>query len=153
MLQVGFGMTPFQSGSLTFASAVGAIAMKFVAPRSAALRLPQRAADQHGARRRLHRAAGVFAPATPVALMVALLLVGGFFRSLQFTSVNALTFADSTSAQMSQATTLTSVAQQIALSLGIAVGAIALQLSTRRAWRRRSRCARVLAGLRRRSAR
>ena len=31
LLQVGFGMTPFQSGLLTFASAVGAIAMKTTA--------------------------------------------------------------------------------------------------------------------------
>ena len=31
MLQVGFGMTPFESGSLTFASAVGALTMKIVA--------------------------------------------------------------------------------------------------------------------------
>ena len=32
LLQLGFGMTPFQSGSLTFASAAGAITMKFTAP-------------------------------------------------------------------------------------------------------------------------
>ena len=32
MLQVGFGLTPFESGSLTFASAAGALCMKFTAP-------------------------------------------------------------------------------------------------------------------------
>ena len=32
MLQVGFGLTPFESGSLTFASAAGALCMKFAAP-------------------------------------------------------------------------------------------------------------------------
>ena len=31
MLQVGFGLTPFESGSLTFASAAGALCMKFTA--------------------------------------------------------------------------------------------------------------------------
>ena len=31
LLQVGFGMTPFESGSLIFASAVGALTMKIVA--------------------------------------------------------------------------------------------------------------------------
>ena len=31
LLQIGFGLTPFQSGSLTFASAAGAMAMKFTA--------------------------------------------------------------------------------------------------------------------------
>ena len=32
LLQVGFGMTPFESGTITFAAAIGAIVMKFVAP-------------------------------------------------------------------------------------------------------------------------
>ena len=31
LLQIGFGLTPFQSGSLTFAAAAGAMAMKFTA--------------------------------------------------------------------------------------------------------------------------
>ena len=32
MLQLGFGLTPFQSGLITFATAVGAMAMKTVRP-------------------------------------------------------------------------------------------------------------------------
>ena len=131
LLQVGFGMTPFHSGLITFASAIGAIAMKFVAP--PLLR-------RHGFRRVLvYNAviAGVFVamPAaftanTPVALMTGLLLIGGFFRSLQFTSVNALNYADISWARMSRATTLTSVAQQLSLSIGISVGAITLEIAT-----------------------
>jgi EmrB/QacA subfamily drug resistance transporter len=131
LLQVGFGMTPFQSGSITFASAVGAIGMKFAAP--PILR-------RFGFRRVLISntfIAGffislpaVFTAATPVALMTGLLLVGGFFRSLQFTSVNSLAYADIPAARMSRATTLTSVAQQLSLSLSITVGATVLELST-----------------------
>jgi EmrB/QacA subfamily drug resistance transporter len=130
LLQVGFGMTPFQSGTITFASAIGAIAMKFVAP--PLLR-------RHGFRTILivnTLIAGVavalpaaFTPATPVSLMTGLLLVSGFFRSLQFTSVNALVFADVPAVRMSRATTLTSVAQQLSISLGISIGAIALELT------------------------
>jgi EmrB/QacA subfamily drug resistance transporter len=132
LLQVGFGMTPFQSGSITFAAAVGAIAMKFVAP--PLLR-------RHGFRTILVLNALVagafvampaaFSPATPVALMTVLLLIGGFFRSLQFTSVNALNFADVPQARMSRATTLTSVAQQLSLSIGISLGAVTLEVTTR----------------------
>ena len=132
LLQVGFGMTPFQSGLITFAAAVGAIAMKFVAP--PALR-------HFGFRNVLmwntFIAAGfvampaVFAPTTPVALMTGLLLIGGFFRSLQFTSINALSYADISQARMSRATTLASVAQQLSLSAGISVGAITLETVTR----------------------
>jgi EmrB/QacA subfamily drug resistance transporter len=132
LLQIGFGMTPFQSGLITFAAALGAIAMKFVAPptlrrfgfrnvllantfiASAVVALP-----------------AVFTPTTPVALMTGLLLVGGFFRSLQFTAINALGYADVSPMQMSRATTLTSVAQQLSLSLGVSVGAIALETTTR----------------------
>jgi len=130
MLQVGFGMSPFQSGMITFASAIGAIAMKFAAP-PILRRFGFRAVLIVNA-----VVAGVFValpaafnPATPVALMTGLLLIGGFFRSLQFTSVNALAFADVTPERMSRATTLTSVAQQLSLSIGISIGAIALELS------------------------
>jgi hypothetical protein len=62
--------------------------------------------------------------------MTGLLLIGGFFRSLQFTSVNALSFADVPPQRMSRATTLTSVAQQLSLSLGISVGAVTLEITT-----------------------
>ncbi len=72
----------------------------------------------------------LFSAVTPVALITGLLLIGGFFRSLQFTSINALTFADVPQQRMSRATTLTSVAQQLSLSLGISVGAIILEFST-----------------------
>jgi EmrB/QacA subfamily drug resistance transporter len=130
MLQIGFGMTPFQSGMITFAAAIGAIAMKVAAP--PILR-------RFGFRRVLivnAVLAGVFVmlpaaftPATPVAVMTGLLLIGGFFRSLQFTSVNALAFSDVPQERMSRATTLTSVAQQLSLSIGISIGAIALELT------------------------
>jgi MFS family permease len=133
LLQVGFGMSPFQSGLITFASAIGAIAMKFVAP--PVLR-------RFGFRRVLLTNTiisaafvtlpALFTPATPVSLMTGLLLIGGFFRSLQFSSINALSYADITSLRMSRATTLTSVAQQLSLSVGVSVGAIALEWTTSR---------------------
>jgi EmrB/QacA subfamily drug resistance transporter len=132
LLQVGFGMTPLQSGLVTFTSAVGAIAMKFVAPPIL---------FRFGFRRvllwnTLIAAAFVAMPAaftaqTPVWLMTVLLLVSGFFRSLQFTSVNALAFADVPVDGLSRATTFTSVAQQLSLSAGISLGAIALETTTR----------------------
>ena len=51
-----------------------------------------------------------FSPQTPIVVIVTLLLIGGFFRSLQFTSVNSLAFADISQERMSAAATLTSVA-------------------------------------------
>ncbi|MFO1185007.1 MAG: MFS transporter [Bauldia sp.] len=128
MMQLGFGLTPFQSGSITFVSAVGAIMMKFAAP--PILR-------KFGFRRVLIVNAGIaalfvslpaaFRPDMPFQLIVGLLLIGGFFRSMQFTASNALAFAEVPEPSLSQATTLASVFQQVALSLGITVAALALQ--------------------------
>ena len=50
------------------------------------------------------------------------LLVGGFFRSLQFTSINAIAYADVDAPRMSRATALAAVGQQLSLSAGVAVG-------------------------------
>ena len=61
--------------------------------------------------------------------MLAVLFVGGFFRSLQFTCINAISYAEVDQSEMSQATSFTSVFQQIALSFGITMGALVLQLS------------------------
>ncbi len=130
MLQLGFGLTPFQSGSITFVSAIGAIAMKFVAPpllrrfgfRSVLIANSVIAAIFIGM-------PAAFDLGTPMHMITALLFIGGFFRSLQFTSANALSFADVPQARMSRATSLTSVFQQLSMSIGVSVGAIALELS------------------------
>jgi hypothetical protein len=55
------------------------------------------------------------------------LVAGGFFRSLQFTSVNSLAYADVPEKEISSASTLSNVAQQLSLSLGVAVAAFVLE--------------------------
>jgi len=137
MLQLGFGLSPFASGMITFAGAAGAITMKLTA--AAILRTL-------GFRRVLLlntivcamsiASYGFFRPATSHALMLGILLVGGFFRSLQFTSLNTLAYADIEQARMSGATTLSSVGQQLSLSLGVGLGA--LLLHTTLIWHGRS---------------
>ncbi len=133
LLQLGFGMSPFASGMTTFAAAIGAVVMKF-------LTMP--ILRHFGFRNVLLANAavvsififmpGLFTAQTPVLLIAGLLLVGGFFRSLQFTSVNALAFADIPSERLSSATTLTSVAQQLSLTIGISIGALVLEASAAR---------------------
>ena len=83
-----------------------------------ALRLSPRADRQRGAGRRLRRRQRRL-PTTPVWLMIAVLLVGGFFRSLQFTGVNTLTYADIPPAKMSRASSFAAMAQQLSISLGV----------------------------------
>jgi hypothetical protein len=69
----------------------------------------------------------LFTIATPLLLIMILLVVGGFFRSLQFTAINTLAYAEVEPAQMSRATTLVSVNQQLAVSAGVAVGAFSVE--------------------------
>lgn len=128
LLQVGFGMTAFQSGMLTFASALGALFMKMAA-KPILQRFGFRATMMTNAivAAALMTAPALFTATTPVAVILIALLIGGFFRSLQFTAVNALSYADIDSGRMSRATSLASVAQQISLSLGVSIAALVLE--------------------------
>ena len=130
MLQIGFGMSPFQSGLITFASAIGAMTMKMAAAtilRRFGFRTVLVANALVSAA--FLAACASFTQATPVAAMLALLLVGGFFRSLQFTSINTLAYAEVETARVGRATALVSVAQQLAISAGVAFGALAVEIT------------------------
>ena len=130
MLQIGFGLNPFQSGCLTFAAAAGAMLMKTTARpilrRFGFKRVLVCNAALSGVFMVVY---GLFRPSTPEWLLWAALLAGGFFRSLQFTSINALAYADIDAPAMSRATSFASVAQQLSLSTGVAAGAGAIELS------------------------
>ena len=129
LLQIGFGLSPFESGSLTFATALGAMAMKFTA--STALRW-------FGFRRTLIVNAlisgafmasyALFTPSTPHWLIFLALLAGGFFRSLEFTALNAISYADIDPPRMSRATSFASVSQQMSGAVGVAVAAVCIQV-------------------------
>lgn len=131
MLQVGFGLTPFQSGLVTFTGAVGAITTKFIAKRVltlAGFRTTLIAASLCGAA--LTFVNGLFTPATPFWFMGGVLLLTGFARSFFFTSVNALSFADIADADASKATSMSAVLQQISLAMGVAVAGAILEIET-----------------------
>jgi EmrB/QacA subfamily drug resistance transporter len=128
MLQVGFGLTPFESGSLTFASAAGALCMKFTAgPILRRLGFRNVLVSNTIISALFLAAAALFTPTTPHLLIFAVLLTGGFFRSLQFTSLNAIAYADVPQAAMSRASSFSSVSQQLSGSVGIAFAALVLQ--------------------------
>jgi EmrB/QacA subfamily drug resistance transporter len=130
MLQVGFDLSPFQSGLITFSSALGAMGMK-AAITAVLRRFGFRPVLTVNALISAAFLAGcaAFTPTTPYWLMIAVLLVGGFFRSLEFTSINTLAYADIPQALVGRATALASVAQQVSLSMGVAIGALAVDLT------------------------
>jgi hypothetical protein len=66
---------------------------------------------------------------TPSVAILLLILVLGFSRSLQFTCIGTMGFADIAPGAMSQATSLTATAQQISLSVGVGVAAQILNTS------------------------
>ena len=129
LFQVGFGVDPFHSGLLVLAVFVGNLTIK---PATTPL------IRWLGFRRLLLingalnvcslLACALLTPQTPVWAIMLILYLGGVFRSIQFTGVSTLAFADVPAAQMSDANTLFSTASQLAVGLGITLGAIGIRL-------------------------
>uniref|UniRef100_UPI00260A43E1 MFS transporter n=1 Tax=uncultured Rhizobium sp. TaxID=155567 RepID=UPI00260A43E1 len=129
MLQLGFGLSPFQSGMITFISAGGALFTKFIA---------HAVFSRFGFRCTLIAAAALsavgtasnalFFPETPHMVLITMLFLTGFVRSFFFTGINILGFADIEQAQSSQATALNAVFQQISGALGVAFAGIVLEV-------------------------
>jgi EmrB/QacA subfamily drug resistance transporter len=127
-LQLGLGLSAAAAGAITLANGLGALAMK-PAARPVLRRFGFRTTlAANGA-----LSAGgialcaIFAPATPLWLLYAVLAGGSFLRSLEFTAFNTLAYADIPVRRMSQATTLYSTIQQVSLTVGVGVGAGALE--------------------------
>jgi hypothetical protein len=70
-----------------------------------------------------------FTRATPEPVMWLVLLAAGMSRSMTFTGTNTLTFADVTPPERAGATALSSMLQQLAISLGVALAALSLNLT------------------------
>ncbi len=127
LMQEVFRYTPLQSGAITFVSTIGAFGMRT---------MTRRILRRFGFRSVLFWNAliasasmallATFTPGTAPAVMVAIILLGGFFRALQFTSLNTLTFAETEDSEMSHATSLSQMAQRIAQSTGVAMSAMLL---------------------------
>jgi len=132
LLQIGFDLTPFQSGLITFTGALGSLFMK-AAVAGVLRRLGYRPVLVYNSllSAAFLAACATFVPGMPFAAMIVILLSGGFFRSLQFTAINTIAYAEIEPPQMSKATTLVSVAQQLALSTGVAVGALVVEVTLR----------------------
>ncbi len=71
----------------------------------------------------------VLTPDTPVPALAALLTLSGALRSIEFSAYNSLQFADVAPEQMPSANTLSATGAQLAGGLGVAVGALVLQVS------------------------
>ena len=128
LFQIGFGLNAFVSGQLVLSVFAGNIVMKI---------FTTRVLNRFGFRRvlivnGLLNAAALFAcalisPQTPVPLIMALLFVSGLTRSMQFTTIATIAFADVPADRMGAANTLSNIVQQIGFAFGIAVAALSLR--------------------------
>ncbi|MFZ5578605.1 MAG: MDR family MFS transporter [Pseudomonadota bacterium] len=131
MLQVGLGMSPVQSGALTFLSAVASPLVRLFVGRG--LRLL-------GFRRLLLTSAtactaslagfALIGPHTSTVWIATAIVLYGLVRSTQFMISNTLAYADIEASRLSSATSLGGLLQQLTVSFGVSLGAAWLGLLT-----------------------
>jgi hypothetical protein len=130
LFQLGFHMTAFQSGLITLCNVIGAMGMKTIIPiilRTIGFR---RALTVNAlVSTALVATCATFMPGVSFVWIVAVLTCGGFFRSLEFTSLNTIAYADVDHHLMSRATSLIAVGQQLSIAIGVAVGALAVDMT------------------------
>lgn len=129
LFQLGFGMSPLQSGLLSMASAIGALATRLVM---------KRAILDIGFRRLLLGAClgtslsymgySLFGPGTPHLLVFGALMLGGLVSSLCMVALGTLGFSEVPPARMSHATALSTMLQQLSVSFGVVLGASLLTM-------------------------
>ncbi|ATB48866.1 MFS transporter [Corallococcus macrosporus DSM 14697] len=130
LFQVGLGWTPVEAGLVTIGSGVGALSCKSVAPfiiRRFGFRQTLIFANLASAI--MTALPAFFRSSTPIPLIVGVLVVSGFMRSLQFTATNTVAYADIPRDTVSSASTVSVVTMQMALGLGISFGGLMLHLA------------------------
>ncbi|WP_196209231.1 MFS transporter [Citrobacter sp. Res13-Sevr-PEB04-36] len=129
MFQVGFGMNAFHAGSLVLAVFVGNLTIKpATTPLIRWLGFKKLLLINGALNVLALLACALITPQTPVWMILLVLYLGGVFRSIQFTGVSTLAFADVPAPQMSYANTLFSTATQLAVGLGISLAAIGIRI-------------------------
>ena len=133
MFQVGFGMTALQAATMVLAYMLGNLAMKSVT--TGVLR-------RFGFRNVLVvngllcaaslAACGLLAPGTALVPTYGVLFVAGLARSMDFTALSTLTFVDIAQRDHARANALSTMLQQVAFALSVALATAALALS--RSW-------------------
>ncbi len=130
MFQLSFGLNAFEAGLLVLAVFAGNIAMKpLTGPVLRRFSFRATLLVNGLINAAAIAACALLTPDTPVPVISGLLFVSGLARSMQFTALNTLAFADVPERRMSGANTLFNIAQQMTLGLGIALGAASLRLA------------------------
>jgi EmrB/QacA subfamily drug resistance transporter len=130
MFQVGFGLNAFQSGLLMLGLFTGNLLMKSVVTPVLRRFGFRNVLTTNGMLNAILTAScALLFPQTATILVLFILFLNGLSRSMQFTAVGTLAFADITKPDMSTATSFFSMITQMSMGMGVAVGAIALRLA------------------------
>jgi EmrB/QacA subfamily drug resistance transporter len=131
LLQLGLGWTPLQAGMVLMGQAIGTVLAKAVATtvlRRYTLRTVLIGSNLAAAA--LTATPALFGLLTPLWLVFMLLVATGLTRSLQFTVSNSVAYADLKGSELSVASTLASVIQQVGHAVGISIAGLLLALGT-----------------------
>ena len=130
MFQVGFGLNAFQSGLLMLGLFTGNLLMKSVVTPILRRFGFRNVLTTNGILNAILMASfALLLPQTPRIIVLLILFLNGLSRSMQFTAIGTLAFADITKPDMSTATSFFSMITQMSMGMGVAVGAIALRLA------------------------
>jgi EmrB/QacA subfamily drug resistance transporter len=130
MFQVAYGMDALSAGSLVMVYFFGNLAIKAVTTPALRRFGFRNILCINGVLAGLSVAAcALLSPTIPYALTATILFVAGATRSMQFTALATLAFADVDAAQRSSATTISSMSQQLSMVFGVAIAAGCLNLS------------------------
>jgi hypothetical protein len=130
LFQIGFGMSAAKAGQVVLATAVGAVVMKALGGHVFRLIGFRNSMIINGvAGTLIYASCAAFRPDWPVALIFAILAGGACFMSIRFTAYNTVAYDRISQDRMSSATSFYTTLQQLMLSLGICIGALALTSS------------------------
>src|ERR1700722_3127399 len=124
-----FGLNPFPSGLYLLALFAGDLSMKAFVIQALRRFGFRRILIVNGVLTALSMAlCALLSPATATILVVAILYLHGAFRSMQFTCMTTLAYAEIPPERMSRANGFLSAVMQLSMGMGVAVGAITLRL-------------------------
>lgn len=130
LFQEAFGMNAFQAGLFLLAYMLGNLGMKLVTtPILKRFGFRQVLVFNSAISGLSIMALALIAPGIPFAVCAVMLFISGASRSMEFTSLQTLTFADVPDELRTGANAFAAMVQQLGFSLGVALGAVTLSVS------------------------
>lgn len=138
MLQLGLGYSPVHSGMVLLIGGVAAMLAKTQTPAMLGRWGFRRSLLGNGwlCAAGLATCAAYVLPGWNLVAIAATIAVSGFFRAIQFNALSAIAYADLSAEKVASATTLNTMAWQLAVMLGIALSTVVVEASA--AWQGRA---------------